>query len=145
MMTETTPAGSPQNDESLGVLFATASRDLSTLVRSEIELAKVELATGAKKGAAGGGMFAAAGFLCLLAVILLTISAAFGLVAAGLDPAIAFLIVAGVLILLAVVLALVGKKAFGSLGAPERTIRTTKDTAAFLKSPRSGDATSPSS
>ena len=54
-MTETTPAGSPQNDESLGVLFATASRDLSTLVRSEIELAKVELAIGVKNGAAGGG------------------------------------------------------------------------------------------
>jgi len=144
-MTETTPAGSQQSDESLGALFATASRDLSALVKSEIELAKTEIAGEVKKGVAGGAMFAAAGFLCLLAVILLLISAAYGLVAAGLDPSIAFLIVAGVLVLLAVVLALVGKRAVGSLGPPKRTIRTTKDTAAFLKSPRSGDAPSPSS
>jgi len=90
-------------------------------------------------------MFGTAGFLCVVALILLCISAAYGLVAAGLDPSIAFLIVAGVLILLAVVLALVGKRAVGSVGPPERTIRTTKDTASFLKSPRSGDAPSPSS
>jgi hypothetical protein len=144
-MTETTPASSQPSEESLGALVATASRDLSALVKGEIELAKVEIASEVKKGVAGGAMFATAGFLCVLALILLLISAAYGLVAAGLDPAIAFLIVAGVLILLAVVLALVGKRAVGSVGAPERTIRTTKDTAAFLKSPRSGDAPSPSS
>jgi Putative Actinobacterial Holin-X, holin superfamily III len=144
-MTETTPAGSQQSDESLGALFASASRDLSALVKGEIELAKSELAAGAKKGATAGAMFGTAGFLGLLALILLLISAAYGLVAAGLDPSIAFLIVAGVLLLLAGVLAFVGKRAVGSLGPPERTIRTTKDTAAFLKSPRSGDAPSPSS
>jgi hypothetical protein len=144
-MTETTPASSQQSDESLGVLFASASRDLSALVKGEIELAKIEIATGAKKGAAAGAMFGAAGFLCMLAVILLLISAAYGLVAAGLDPSIAFLIVAGVLLLLAGALAFVGKRAVGSVGPPERTIRTTRDTAAFLKSPRSGDAPTPSS
>jgi Putative Actinobacterial Holin-X, holin superfamily III len=144
-MTDTTPAGNQQGDESLGALFATASRDLSALVKSEIELAKVEIAVEVKKGVAGGAMFATAGFLCVLALILLLISAAYGLVAAGLDASIAFLIVAGVLVLLAGGLVLVGKRAVGSVGPPKRTIRTTKDTAAFLKSPRSGDATSPSS
>lgn len=144
-MPDTTPASSEQRDESLGALFATASRDLSALVRSEIELAKIEIALEAKKGVAAGAMFATAGFLGVLAVILLLISAAYGLVAAGLDASIAFLIVAGVLLVLAGGLVFVGKKAVGKVTSPERTIRTTKDTAAFLKSPRSGNAQSPSS
>jgi hypothetical protein len=132
----TTPAG-PENEQTLGALFATASRDLSSLVRSEIELAKAEIRVDVKNGATGGAMFGAAGFLSVLAVILLSIAAAYGLVALGLHPGWAFLIVAGVYLLLAGVLALVGKKAISKVGPPERTIRTSKDTASFLKSPRS--------
>jgi hypothetical protein len=144
-MTDTTPRSSQQSDESLGTLFASASQDLSALVRSEIELAKLELAFHAKNAATGGAMFGAAAVLGFLALILLLIAAAFGLVAAGLDASVAFLIVAAALLVLAGVLALVGKKAVGKVGPPERTIRTGKDTAAFLKSPRSGDAQTPSS
>ena len=76
-------------------------------------------------------------------IILLSIAAAYGLVALGLHPGWAFLIVAGAYLLVAAVLGLVGKRAVGKVGAPERTIRTSKDTAAFLKSPRSGDAKTP--
>jgi hypothetical protein len=144
-MTDTTPRSGQPSEQSLGELFATASRDLSALVHSEIELAKAEIKLDVKNGAAGGAMFAAAGFLGLLALILLLISAAYGLVAAGLDPAIAFLIVAGVLLVIALLLAVVGKKAVSRVGPPERTIRTTKATARFLKRPRSGNARSPSS
>jgi len=140
-----TMATSQQTDESLGTLVGAASRDLSVLVRSEIALAKAEIALEAKKAAAGGAMFAVAAVLAVLALLPLIFAAAYGLVAAGLNTAVAFLIVAVVLLLLASGLALVGKRAVSKLGAPERTIRTAKDTAAFLKSPRSGDAQSPSS
>jgi membrane protein implicated in regulation of membrane protease activity len=85
-------------------------------------------------------MFGAAAFLGVLALILLLFAAAYGLVAAGLDASIAFLLVAVLLLVIAGVLALVGKKAVAKVGPPERTIRTGKETAAFLKSPRSGDA-----
>ena len=132
-------ASTPRNggsDATLGALVATASRDLSTLVRSEIELAKAELRQEAKNGATGGAMFGAAGFLSLLAVILLSIAAAYGLVALGLHPGWAFLIVAGAYLLIAGILALVGKKVISKVGPPERTIRTSKETASFLKSPR---------
>ena len=135
----TTPAG-PENEQTLGALFSTASRDLSSLVRSEIELAKAEIRVDVKNGATGGAMFGAAGFLAVLATILLSIAAAYGLVALGLHPGWAFLIVAGVYLLLAGLLALVGKKAISKVGPPERTIRTSKDTASFLKSPRSDGA-----
>jgi hypothetical protein len=135
--TQTQPQGTPSSEETLGALFATASRDLSTLVRSEIELAKAEIRVDVKNGATGGAMFGAAGFLGVLALILLSVAAAYGLVALGLHPGLAFLAVAGFYLLLAGVLAFVGKKAISKVGPPERTIRTSKDTASFLKSPRS--------
>ena len=138
-MTETTP-GPGSTEQTLGALFANASRDLSALVRSEIELAKAEIRVDVKNGATGGAMFGAAGFLGVLAVILLSIAAAYGLVALGLHPGWAFLIVAGVYLLVAGLLVLVGKSAISKVGPPERTIRTSKDTASFLKSPRSDGA-----
>ena len=132
-------------DESLGSLVAAASRDLSALVHGEIELAKAEIKVEVKSAVMGGALFGAAALVGVLALPLLLIAAAYGLVAAGLPRAVAFLIVAAVLLLLAGVLALLGKKAVSRVGPPKRTIRTTKDTAAFLKSPRSGNAQSPSS
>jgi Putative Actinobacterial Holin-X, holin superfamily III len=143
-MTATMPGdGSRRADEAtLGALFATASRDVSTLVRSEIELAKLEIKADVKNGATGGAMFAVAGVFGFLALILLLIAAAYGLVAAGVPRALAFVIVAVVLLLLGGLLAFIGKRAVGKVGPPERTIRTSKETAAFLKSPRGSDATS---
>lgn len=142
----TTPAdptykGRP-DEATFGALVAAASRDLSTLVRSEIELAKAEIKDDVKHGVTGGAMFGAAGFLGVLVIILLSIAAAYGLVAAGLHPAWAFLIVAGTYLLVAGVLVLLGLRSVKKVGAPERTIRTSKDTAAFLKSPRSDGSAS---
>lgn len=142
-MTPTAPRPGESQEETLGALFAAASRDLSTLVRNEVELAKAEIRADVKNGATGGAMFGAAAFLGVLAVILLSVAAAYGLVALGLHAGLAFLAVAVFYLLVAGVLGLVGKRAVGKVGAPERTIRTSKDTAAFLKSPRSGDAKTP--
>ena len=132
-----------QPQPSLGQLFAEASRDLSALVHDEIELAKAEIRRDVKNGVTGGAMFGAAAFVALLAVILLSIAAAYGLVAAGLHPAWAFLIVAGVYLLGAVLFVLMGKRTISKVGPPQRTISTSKETAAFLKHPRSANAETP--
>jgi Putative Actinobacterial Holin-X, holin superfamily III len=132
-----------QPDQTLGALFADASRDLSRLVHDEIELAKAEIRRDVKNGATGGAMFGAAGLVAVLAVILLSIAAAYGLVALGLHPGWAFLIVAAVYLVAAAVFVLVGKRAVGKVGPPKRTIRTSKETAAFLKHPRSANAETP--
>ena len=142
-MTQMTGPGTQPEEATLGALFATASRDLSSLVRSEVELAKAELRQDAKNGAKGGAMFGAAAFLGLLATVLLSIALAQGLVRAGVVSWLAFLIVAVFYLLIAGLLVLVGKKALSKLGPPERTIRTSKETAAFLKSPRSTDGNAP--
>lgn len=133
----------PSDEATLGALFATASRDLSNLVRDEIELAKAELRDDVKNGVKAGAMLGAAGFLGVVAFGLLSVAAAFALVAMGLHPAWAFAVVAGAYLLLAGGLAMVAKKAIGKVGPPERTIRTSRDTAAFLKSPRSDGSAGP--
>ena len=105
-MTMSTPTGGPGEERTLGQLVASASEDLSTILRTEIALAKAEVTTGAKVMGKGVGLLGAAGFLSLLAPILLLQSPPSGLVAAGLPVWAGYLIVAVVLLLLTAILAL---------------------------------------
>lgn len=94
------PAG---GDQSLGDLVALAAKDVSQLIRYEIELAKSELKADAQRvGIAAGGVGAAA-FLGCLVLVMLSFALAYGLVAAGIWDWAAFLIVAGVWVLVAAV------------------------------------------
>jgi hypothetical protein len=137
------PVGAPDKpggERTLGQLVADASKDLSTIVRSEIALAKAELMRDVQAGAIGAAMFVVAGVFAFLALILLLIAAAYGLVAAGLSPWLAFLIVGGALLLVGVLLVLIGKSRLGKIKPPERAIRTSKETVAALKQRRAPDA-----
>jgi uncharacterized membrane protein len=131
-----------QNDDalerSLGQLVADATQDISSIMRSEVALAKAEIGADAKKAAAGVGLFATAGLFAFLALIMLLIAAANGLVAAGLAAWLAYLIVAGALLLLGAIMVLVGKVSIGKIkGKPERTIKSAQDTIAAVR-PSSG-------
>jgi hypothetical protein len=107
-------------DTSIGRLVAGIQQDLTILVRGEIELAKAELRQSVAQGGLGGGLIGAAAFLVLLAVVLGSIALAYGLVALGLHPGWAFLIVAGFYLLLAGALGLLGRNRFGHVRGPER-------------------------
>jgi protein-S-isoprenylcysteine O-methyltransferase Ste14 len=131
--------GQTEDEPTVGQLVANASRDLSSLVRSEIELAKAELKSTAVAAGTGAGMFGGAAFLALLAVILLSIAAAYGLTALGLHPAWAFLIIAVFYLLIAAVLILVGKRQLGKATGPQRAIETSKESVEALKAIGKGD------
>ena len=107
-------------DASIGQLVAGIQKDLTALVRGEIELAKAELQQSAARAGLGGALFAAAAFLILLAVVLGSVALAYALVALGLHPGWAFLIVAGFYLLLAAILMLVGRNRFNQVRGPER-------------------------
>ncbi|MFL6098693.1 MAG: phage holin family protein [Actinomycetales bacterium] len=130
----------PGGERTLGQLVADASKDLSTIVRSEIALAKAELKRDVQAGVLGALMFVVAGVFALLALILLLIAAAYGLVAAGLSPWLAFLVVAVALLLVGAVLVLVGRSRLSKISPPERTIRTSRETVAALKQRRAPGA-----
>ena len=68
-----------RSDPSLGELFGDLTRDMSALVRQEVELAKTEMTQKASKAGknvaaiALGGAIAYAGFLALLAAIIIVL------------------------------------------------------------------------
>src|SRR5215210_7672411 len=98
-------------EPSLGELVGQATKELSTLVRKEVELAKAELSTEVAKAGKGAGMFGGAGVTGLYALTFLSLAAMFGL-GALMPLGWAALIVGGVYLILTGVLALIGKKAF---------------------------------
>lgn len=118
---------------SIGELFSSASRDMSTLVRSEIALAKSEVKVSVVNVAKGGGALGAAAFIGVFAFIFLNFAAVYGIHAAGLGVAWSFLIIGGFYLLLAGALAAFGIASFKKVRAPERTITTTKETVTTLK------------
>lgn len=124
---------STEGEPTIGRLIADASRDISALVQGEIALAKSELKVSAKAGGIGAALLAIAGFFGLLIIILLSIAVAYFLTMTGLDPAWAFLIVAGAYALIAVLLILFGILKLKKIRAPEKTISTAKEIPAAFK------------
>ena len=122
-----------EDERTLGQLVSDASEDLSALVRYEVALAKAEIKADVRRGAIGGALFAVVAVLGLFALITLVIAGGYGLVAAGFGPAVAFLIVTGVLLLIALVLALIAIFQFKRIKPPERTIASTKLTLAAVR------------
>ncbi|HEX6471453.1 MAG TPA: phage holin family protein [Streptosporangiaceae bacterium] len=123
-------------DKSLGELVALASANLSRLVKSEMELAKLELKGDAKRAALGSTLFGVAGVIACVVLILLSIALAYGLVALGIYHWAAFLIVAGVYILLAAALVGVGALRMRRMSGLRATRRSVTDDLALLR--RSG-------
>ncbi|MFP5369436.1 MAG: phage holin family protein [Actinomycetes bacterium] len=115
------------DEPSVGSLVQSAMADVSTLIRSEIELAKAEIGTSAKKAGISVGLFGAAGVLAAFAGIFFFITVAEFLTWLGLARWVSYLIVFALLILLAGVAALVGKRMLKKIEKPERTIETLRD------------------
>jgi hypothetical protein len=130
---KTRPDVPSKDDPTLGRLVADATRDISSLVQGEIALAKSELKVSVKAGGVGIGLFAAAAFLGLLAIIMLSVAFAYFLNMTGLDLAWCFLIVFGVYLLIAGVLAFVGLRKVKQVRAPERAIHQAQETKSILK------------
>ncbi len=118
----------PETEPTIGQLVAGASRDISTLVQHEIALAKSELKLSVKAGGTGIALFAAAGFLLLLAVIMLSVGIAYVIHLTGLDLAWCFLLVFLLYTLTAGLLGFVGYKKVSKVRPPERAIAQAQQT-----------------
>jgi hypothetical protein len=128
-------------NQSIGELVAVATRDLSALVRKEVELAKTEIAAEAKRAGIGAGLLGGAGFIGFFALLFLSTAAAFGLTA-GFDIPVwaGFLCVGGAYGLLAGMFATLGLGKVVKVSPPRRTIRTVKDDIEWVKHPTSAPA-----
>ncbi|GLY18109.1 phage holin family protein [Kineosporia rhizophila] len=121
-----TPTG---ETPSIGELLGDITRDLSTLMRQEVELAKAELRQSAKQSGKGAGMLGAAGVVGHLAVVFLLIAIWWGLgneIGRGWSG----LIVAVVLAVIAAVLGVLGRnqvKAAPGLGRTADSVKRIPD------------------
>lgn len=127
------PAVPSPEDPTIGKLFADASRDMSSLVRNEIALAKSELKVSIKAGGTGAGLFAGAAFIALLAIIMFSVALAYFISMTGLHLAWCFLIVFGLYLLVAALLGFLGVKKVKRVKAPERAIHQAQEAKSLLK------------
>lgn len=111
--------------ESLGQLLGEVSKDISTLFRQEVELAKAELTESAKKAGKGAGMFGGAGVAGFFALMFLSIAIWWGV---GFLTGLVWsaIIVAVIWGIVAAILAMRGKKEVEEINGAPKTAETLK-------------------
>jgi hypothetical protein len=142
-MTQPPPGAAPRTtppadvaDTSVGELMTNVMKDVSTLVRQEVELAKAEVKTEASKAAKGAGMLGGAGFAGYMIVLFLSLALWQGL-ANVMDEGWAALVVTGVWVIAGAVLYATGRRELRRVSPkPERTVETLQQVPDALKGER---------
>jgi hypothetical protein len=129
-----TPTGTAEPSQaSIGELVSSVTRDMSTLMRQELALAKAEVKQEAVKAGRAGGMFGAAGFAGYMVLLFASIAAWWGL-AEVMAIGWAALIVAAVWAVAGAVLFAMGRQRMREINpTPERTVATVKEVPETLK------------
>jgi hypothetical protein len=129
---ERTPSEERAASASLGDLLAEVSRDISTLMRQEVELAKAELRQSATRAGKGAGMFGGAGVAGFMALLFLSITVwwALGYLIGNAWSALVVAVIWGIV---AAVLAMRGKKEIDEIKGMPKTADTLKEIPDTLK------------
>ena len=128
-----TPSQQKAAETSLGELVGEVSRDLSELMRKELELAKAELSESAKRAGAGAGLLGGAGYAGLMAVFFLSVALWWGL--GDLIDSLGWsaVIVAVLWAIVAGILYAVGRNRLKSVQGAPKTVETVKEIPEALK------------
>ncbi|MCP2638031.1 phage holin family protein [Microbacterium sp. HD4P20] len=127
-----TPSQQKAATTSVGELVGEVSRDLSELMRKELELAKAELEDSAKKAGAGAGLLGGAGYAASMTLLFLSIALWWALATlvggggSGIIVALVWGVVAGVLYS-------VGMSRLKAVRGAPRTVETVKEIPEALK------------
>jgi len=125
----------PEDREAKEIL-SSITDDMRTIVRGELDMAKAEVLPAVKKGGIGAGLFGGAGYFALNALSLLFIAGAIGIAMLINDLwALGFVIMGVLLLIVAGVLALIGKGQIekAKAGKPTETIAQANTTVAEVK------------
>ena len=131
-MTDPTPSEQKAASTSLGDLLGEVSRDISTLMRQEVTLAKAELKESATKSAKGAGLMGAAGYGALMAVFFLSVALWWWL-GTLIGGGWAAVIVAVLWAIIAAILFVVGRGQFSQVEGAPQTVDTLKEIPETLK------------
>ena len=116
----------------LGELLSDLTRDVSVLMRQEVELAKAELKESATKAGRGAGMLAGAAWAGHLAVLFLSLAVWWAL-GQLIPPGWSAVVVAVVWGIVAAVLASMGRRELKTINGMPRTTETVKEVPATFK------------
>lgn len=132
MTDQPSPSEQRATNTSLGELLGEVSRDLSTLIRQEMELAKAEMRQTATRAGKGAGLLGGAGYAGLMAVFFLSIALwwALGYLVGNAWSAV---IVAVIWAIVALILYLVGRKQLATVKGAPQTVETVKEIPETLK------------
>jgi uncharacterized membrane protein YqjE len=122
-------------DRSLGELLGEMTSSLSTLMRKEIELARVELKEEVRQAGKAGGMLGGAALIAYLGALLLSLALALGLSdALDADPWVGLLVVGVIFVGVAAVLGVQGRNKLQQIDAvPQQTVQTLKEDVQWVK------------
>jgi hypothetical protein len=127
------PTADDASDQSLGDLVSQAVGDVSQLIKYEIDLARLEIKSDIRRIATAGGLVGFAGVVGAMTLVMLCWAYAYGLVALGIYPWAAFLIVSGTLVLLGGLAILIGVLLVRRMSGLRRTVRTVQDDLTMLQ------------
>ena len=123
-----------RDERSLGDLFSDLSRETTTLVRQEVQLAKAELTQSATEVARGIGMLVAGGAVAYAGLLFLLLAIVFGLIEAGWDAWLSALVVGVVVVAIGAILVLRARESLKPANlAPRRTVETLKEDQEWAK------------
>lgn len=117
---------------SLGDLMGQVSADVSTLMRQEVALAKAEARESATKAGKGAGMLVGATEAARFLLLFLSL-ALWAALSHAMDAGWAALIVAAIWLIIAVILALVGKRELSAIRGLPNTTETVQEIPGALK------------
>lgn len=122
----------PQAQPRLKELVAKTVADAQRLAKAQMELAKAEISQSGNKIGIGGGLGVAALMAAWFAVLFLLVTLALGIWQMGLQPWLAFLIVAVLLIIVAAVAGLLARRNFEQISGPNLAMAELEKTKAAL-------------
>ena len=126
------PAAERAATTGVGELLSGVTRDLSTLFRQEVDLAKAELTESAKKAGKGAGLYAGAGVTGLFVLLFLSIALWWAL-GHLVGNAWSALIVAGLYLIVTAILALRARAQLKTVEGAPRTAESLKKIPETLK------------
>ena len=123
-----------EENRGIGDLLGDLGRQVSTLVRKEIDLARVEVTSSVGRMSRGAAMAGAGGAILYAGLLVFLLAIVLGLIQAGVDAWLAALIVAAVVVVIGAVVTSMGVKQMQATElAPKQTAETVRENVEFVK------------
>jgi xanthine/uracil permease len=123
-----------EDSRGIGDLLGDLGRQVSTLVRKEIDLARVEVTSSVGRMSRGAAMAGVGGAVVYAGVLVLLLAAVLGLIEAGMDAWLAALVVAAITVVVGGAIASIGVRQMQTTElAPKQTAETVRENVEFVK------------